>query len=372
MSAGRPRFRTAFGLPLDAVGLVFLASTSGYFLASSTSGRWMAQWGAARLLVTSAVLSAAGLLGFALAPTWAMILLFSLLIGTGGGLLDGTLNIYFAANFGPRLMNWLHASFGIGATLGPLVMTAILRSGVSWRWGYSLAAVLNIVLIGLFGVSSSRWTRTSGAASAAEPRGAPAARETLRLPVVWLGVGLFLIYTGLEVSAGQWSFSLFTDSRHVPQEMAGLWVSLYWGSFTVGRILFGAIVAWVRPVALIRLCMTGVAGAAVLLGWRPLTHLDFLPLALFGFSLSPIFALMITRTQERLGPEHAPHAIGLQVAAAALGVGVLPGLAGVLASRLGLEVIPPFLLAATLLMLVMFEATHRQPIALRPAPAPLR
>jgi len=91
--------------------------------------------------------------------------------------------------------------------------------------------------------------------------------------------------------------------------------------------------------------------SALLLGWRLLDGAGFVPLALFGFSLSPIFALMITRTQEQLGPVHAPNAIGLQVAAAAAGVGVLPGLAGVLADRWGLEVIPAFLLAVICLYL---------------------
>ena len=55
---------------------------------------------------------------FATGPTWPVLVLCGLLVGTGGGILDGGMNIYFAANHGPRLMNWLHASFGIGATLG--------------------------------------------------------------------------------------------------------------------------------------------------------------------------------------------------------------------------------------------------------------
>jgi fucose permease len=97
-----------------------------------------------------------------------------------------------------------------------------------------------------------------------------------------------------------------------------------------------------------------------LLGWKSLGGASFLGLALFGFSLAPIFALMITGTQERLGPVHAPNAIGFQVAAAAAGVGILPGLAGVLATNVGLEIIPWFLLAVTVLMIILYEAIHRQ------------
>jgi fucose permease len=366
--AWSPSIRDTFGLSLAAVGGLFLSTTTGYFVASSTSGRLISCLGLGWLLAASAVVSVLGLLGYALAPAWWIVLLFGLLLGTGGGLLDGVMNIYFAANYGPRLMNWLHACFGIGATLAPLAMTAILKSGASWRWGYSLAALLNAALALLFVLTRGRWRLALGAASSAQPRMA-SAWETLRLPLVWVGIALFMVLTGLEVSAGQWSFSLFTESRHVSREIAGLWIGVYWGSFTVGRIFFGVIVTWIRPAALIRLCAAGMALGAALLWWSPRVGIGFLALALLGFSLSPLFALMITTTQDRLGPLHAPNAIGLQVGAAALGVGVLPGLGGILAEHRGLETVPPFLLALTAVMFVLHEATHHQRVEIQSASA---
>ena len=355
--AWSPSMRATFHQPLDAVGFLFMASTSGYFAASSASGRWMVRLGLARLLTVSTLASALGLLAQSLAPTWPALLLCSLLVGTGTGLLDGGMNIFFAARFGPRLMNWLHASFGVGATLSPLVMTGLMKGGYSWRWGYDLAALFFGLTTFLFIRTGFRWRVTA----TDDPHPATpvaAARETLRLPVVWLGIGLFLAYTGLEVSAGQWSFSLYTVSRHVPRDVAGLWVSFYWASFTVGRIFFGAILAWVRPETVIRRCLIGMALSLLWLAWNPWSGAGFVPLALLGFSLSPIFALLITRTQDRLGSFHAPNAIGFQVGAAALGVGVLPGLAGRAATRWGLEAIPWFLLAITGVMLGLSEAAR--------------
>jgi fucose permease len=358
--------RATFGLPLDAVGMLLIAMTSGYCVGSSASGRWIDRAGAAPLLAFSTALSALGLLGVAIAPTWAAVLLFGLLVGMGGGVLDGGMNIYFAANYGPRLMNWLHACFGIGSTVAALAMTGILRSGHSWRLAYGLAALLYGVVVGLFVSTRVRWSVRADEVSG-RPLVAAAAWQTLRLPVVWLGIGLFLVCTGLEMSAGQWSFSLFTEARHVRRDLAGLWVSLYWGSFTVGRVFFGTILTWVRPVALLRRCMGGVALGAALLGWKSGPGAGCLALALLGFSLSPVFALMITSTQERLGPVHAPNAIGLQVAAAGLGAGLLPATAGVLARNLGLEIVPSFLLALSVTMIALFEASRRARVG---APVP--
>ena len=55
---------------------------------------------------------------------------------------------------------------------------------------------------------------------------------TLRLPALWTGVAAFLLVAGLELSAGQWIYSLFTESRGVSATGAAAWTSGYWASFT--------------------------------------------------------------------------------------------------------------------------------------------
>ena len=46
------------------------------------------------------------------------------LFGIGFGTLDSALNVHAASNFGAVDINWMHASYGLGATIGPLVVTA--------------------------------------------------------------------------------------------------------------------------------------------------------------------------------------------------------------------------------------------------------
>jgi hypothetical protein len=52
-------------------------------------------------------------------------------------------------------------------------------------------------------------------------------------------------------------------------------------------------------------------------------------------------------------------AVGLQVAVAYLGTAAVPGLGGVLAARVGLEVVPPFLLGGCLALLLLHEGAAR-------------
>jgi len=381
--AWSPSIRDTFGLPLDAVGALLVAAMGSYFIASFISGRLVARFGFGALLAAASALTCIGLVGYVLAPTWAVMIAFGILVGSGGGVIDAGMNIYFAAYYGPRLMNWLHASFGIGATLSPLLMTAILRAGGVWRSGYIVLALLFAIVGALFFLTRGQWDDSKLVAGGDTSKQNFSAGATLRLPLAWIGIFLFFLYGGQETTPGQWAFPLFTEARRVSSNAAGLWVSIYWASFTVGRIVFGFVVSWVNARTLLNLCVAGTVVGAILFWWRPAPGVElvvndpsntigFIGAALFGFTLAPMFALLITSTQERLGARHAPNAIGFQVAAASIGAGLLPGLAGVLATNNGLEIVPVFLLGMTIVAVILYIASTRAALsvqAAQPVPA---
>jgi len=350
--------RDTFHLQLDSVGWLLAASTAAIFILGLVSGRLILRWGVGTLVSLGLAVSTAALLGFALAPSWWMIVGFGFCASLGYGLLDTSMNTWFAAHHGARLMNWLHASFGVGATLGPLAMTLSLSLSGSWRWGYGVVAALHVPAAAAYFLTRKRW-------GAARPHGAPhpekpvKARDTLRLPLVWIGIGMFVAYTGLEMIAGQWAYSLFTTARGVSAATAGLWVGAFWGSFTLGRIAFGLAGERYKLETLIRIAILGGLAGALLLVWNPSPASGGIALAIFGFSTAPIWAMLMLNTQRTLGPDHAPHAIGFQVSAASVGFGILPALAGVLARRDGLETMPWTLVFLSVVIYALFEGTQR-------------
>ena len=354
LNVGWPSIRDEFGVGNDTLGVLLGVAILGYMIASSSSGRVIARLGMGRALVVSGIVRVAGLLGYALAPVWGLMVGFGALNGAGGGVIDAGLNTYVAANYSARYMNWLHASFGVGATLGPLVMTGALNATGSWRWGYAAVGVAQVVVIGTIALTRRQW-REAPKTAQAEPAALARARDTLRLPVAWLGVALFFMAAGLEVLTAQWTYTLFTEGRGVATDTAGFWTSIYWGSFTVGRILAGFIVARIGSIRLLRIAMTSAVIGAIMI-WLNLSNaLSFAGLALMGFAIAPMFPLMISLTPGRIGLAHAPNAIGFQVSAAGLGIAILPGLAGVLVERMSLEVVGPYIVVAAVLLLVLHE-----------------
>lgn len=357
-----PSMRGTFGLPLDALLSLLISSTIGYVIGSVAAMDVMRRIGIGRSLLVANVLAAVGLLGYAVSPAWWVLVLFGILLGWTSGTVGASLNIFVAATRTVRIMNWMHAMYGVGATIGPLIMTIALSSRFGWPVGYIFAALLHLFL-GLLFVPALRQMDYRGLIPSTEmpinkTHSKWSSLSALRTPIILLGILLFLFYTGIETTTGQWSYSLFTEERSMSPSIAGISISVYWGMLTVGRIVFGAAANRIGIPRLLRLSMAGTVFSALLF-LVPTTSGSFAAVALMGLSLAAIFPTLMADTPNRVGPQQAASAIGLQTGAASIGLALLPGLAGVLAARLSLEVIGPYLIIASSLMLLTNEAAIR-------------
>ncbi|ADI15791.1 MFS transporter [Truepera radiovictrix] len=349
-----PSIRDTFGLPLDALGALLVSGTAGYLTSSFLAGRILRFIGVGTLLALSTAAAATALLGYALTPVWPLMVVLAFLAGLGGGAVDAGLNAYGAAHFSGRTLNWLHAFFGVGTTLGPLIVAGVLNAGLVWRWGYAIVGCAQLLLAATFALTRKRW-ETSGSVQAPPPASPARTRETLRRGATWLGMAVFFVYTGVEMVAGQWSYSVLTLARGVSEGAAGVAVSLYWGSLMVGRVLFGFVADRVPLVPTLRACMLGAAVGGLLFWLNLGLAASLAGLMLVGLSVAPIFASLVAMTPARIGRAHADSAIGFQIAAAGLGGAALPGLVGLIAGRAGLEVVGAALVVAATLLLALFE-----------------
>ena len=355
-----PSLRRSFDRPLDQLGLILLATMAGYLASSFSAGAVLERLGVGRLLVASGLLVAASAAAWAATPWWAPILAGAFVSGLGAGAIDAGINAFAAARFTPRVITWLHACWGLGAMLGPLVMTAVLAAGSGWRFGYVLLAASLVAMAACFQATLGLWDLP---ATEAHPTGrgiAGSLREALREPRVRGNALLFFLYAGAETSAGQWAFTLLTESRGMTVAAAGLAASTYWGSiFARAPRLRGARAPRGARSTLLRLGMAGAPLAALVVSLTRGGAGGFVGLFALGLLLAPIFPLLIAETPARVGERHAAHAIGFQISAATLGAGTLPAAAGLLARHAGLESLGPFLLGTTALLLALHERAGR-------------
>jgi fucose permease len=303
------------------------------------------------------------LIGYTLVPEWWMMVMLGVFAGLGAGAIDAGLNTYVAAHFSPGLMQWLHASYGIGVTLGPIIMTISLTRFDSWRVGYIIVGVFQLALAVCFTLTLPMWNQNDQTTEAEQPKRLTDYKttlsETLRQGRVWLSALLFFLYTGAEVSLGAWTYTLLTESRGAQPGTAGLVVGSYWAMFTIGRIFAGLYAKRIGVNALVQISLVFAWLGAIILGWNPSGEFNLIAVAVIGLAIAPIFPALVSGTSHRVGARFAANTIGMQMAAAGLGASVVPALVGILARQISLEIIPICLITLFSALFVLFWVSLR-------------
>lgn len=360
IGAVNPTIRAEFAIGTDDWWLIAVAGTIGYTISTSLLGKVMARFPFTSVLVVAALVRGVILLGYSIAPAWLVLVALAFFLGFFGGYVDAGLNTWFAMRFGNREMNWLHAAFGIGMTLASLLAGFLIARNLGWRAGYVFSGVVTMVLGAAVWVTRASWSIPARIQS--EPGDKSTAiplSQTLRMPAVWLLIALFALTGGMEMTAGTWASSLFSEVRGIPLDQAALWLAIYWSTFTVGRIFYGFIHTDDVVVHVLRGSMVAALVGSILLAWSPLPWVGFLGLAIIGFSIAPLIPMLTSETPLRIGRSHAENSIGVQYSGAGIGIALLPALAGIWAAHASLEVVPIVCIGIAMTMIISHEALVR-------------
>ncbi|HEY8458531.1 MAG TPA: MFS transporter [Actinopolymorphaceae bacterium] len=339
-----PSVRVAVGQPLAALGVLVVVGVAGYVVSSSLAAFLLARLGIGRLLTWSTALSAAGLMAYASARAFWVVLLAVFGAGVTSGAIDSALNGYAARHFGVRHISWMHAWFCLGAMVGPAAFVLLLGHGVGWRWVYAGLAGVQGLLALAFALTSGRWaTPPRGVAEAERPTD-PTLRLRLRSCALLPSLTTYALQSGIEASTSIWAYVYLTEGRGVSSGIAGLAVSAFWAMMLVGRLVVGH---WADQFGVSRFLGFGVLGmllSSVIVAAPGPAWLGAIGVAAVGFAAAPMFPLLTLTTAERVGAGAADRTVGLQFATSAVAGAVVPGITvGSLAAVFGPQVVGPFL-----------------------------
>jgi fucose permease len=330
-----PTMRDDLDRPLADLGVLLTMASAGYLIVALATGRLVDRWTVEGLVLRSTLSSAVGLVLVALAPVWGLALVGMFLAGAGAGGMDTGFNAAVALRADGRLMGLLHAGYGIGAAIGPLVVGAALVAGDAWRVGYGVFALASLVLVAPL-LGRSLGDPVVEDHEGGSPRG-------MLLPCM-----TFLVYVGLEIAVGQWAFTYLTEERGMGELLAASFVTVYWIGLTAGRLWLGTLG---HRLAVDRVLLGSVVGAlagtALLWLGGPVSPLG---LPVTGLALSVVFPLLMLVTPARVGAERAAAAIGWQTASSSIGGAAAPFLTGVVLDGVGVHAFGPMALGLAVLL----------------------
>lgn len=344
-----------------AVALLFLFGTAGYLIAAFSSGLLVEKLGMRRFLALGVGIFLLGAALLAMLLPFPLALASILVLDIGIGVIDAGLNSYIAGlpKNNTSLLNYLHASYGVGALIGPILASGFLALSLGWNSVYMLWIGFSGLLLPAVWLAFRH--NEAGVHEMAAKQGGNVLAAALRLRTVWVGAIFLAFYVGGEVSLGNWSYSLLTEERGQAPLLSGWVVSGFWLGLTLGRLVLGRLSARLSDKGLIQWCLVGVV-VGLLLVWPSWEAGAAIGLFITGFSLGPIYPTTIAAVSRMIAPRLLPSAIGFLASAGSMGAAFFPWIAGNLAQGMGLWTLLPYVMLLTALMLLCWWLLQAQPV----------
>ncbi|GAC1393850.1 MAG: hypothetical protein NVSMB38_23720 [Ktedonobacteraceae bacterium] len=259
------------------------------------------------------------------------------------------------------MLNYLHAFYGVGALIGPIIASTILVLNWGWNSVYLLLGGLSLpMLLGFWYLFGQRLGTTPLPKEAQKGKG-NTLDDTLKLGVVWLAALFLLFYVGVEVSLGNWTYTFLLEDRHQNALLSGWTVSGYWFGLTMGRFVLQSLAErlGISNTALIYGCMASTIIGILLIWLIPSGIVAAAGFCLIGFSLGPIYPLTVALTPKLVPARIAPSTIGFLVSISIIGLALFPWFAGILAQRVGIWSLLPYNIALTIVMIGLWWGLFR-------------
>jgi len=258
-------------------------------------------------------------------------------------------------------MNWLHSFWGVGATLGPVIMSFSLASTNSWREGYSSISIIQLSLGGLILICLPFWNKVNRSKGTLQKSSSTIkVKKMFQTKSVLYTFIIMMLYCTVEASIGLWGSTYLHIKHKLNVETSASLIAFYFGGITVGRFLSGFLSFLLNNRQLIRgglmIVFLGILGLLL----SSSTTVTGLIIVIIGIGLAPIFPSMLHETPIRFGRENAQILIGYQMGFAYIGSAFLsPGI-GIVLQVTNVTYLPPILLIIVGILLSLSELLNKK------------
>lgn len=358
LGSGWPAMHAAFSVPSSYAGYVSMAISFMTIISALLSPIMIKRFHTKWIVIVSIFLMVMGLIGFSISTSYAMLFVFAVPYGMGAGAIDASVNHYVANNYSGSVMNFLHCFYGVGAVISPNIM-AVALSKASWNEGYRWTAYIQIFILLICIISLPLWKKNESDSNKQEEEVARI-REALKRPGVVLTLIAFFAYCSGEATCFLWTSSYFAGVKEgLTDHLIASFGSLIFGGLMLGRLISGFVSNRLGDRMLIRIGIF-VEVVGILLVMIPVA--SFIPAAIgfviIGTGMGPVYPAIQHMAPTNFGERYSAAVIGLQMASAYIGSTFMPMIFGNIQEKIGIGIMPFYLLIFAVLNIWMLERTY--------------
>jgi fucose permease len=345
-----------YSLSLSQLGTLLAMAPAGYLFSGPIVGWVVDKIGTKRSLQAAIVILFMALIGLVTIPNYLMLVILFFVSGFSKGALETSLNYVTSswfAQFRARYLGYVHAGYGLGAFLFPMLTGLLFLEGVKWRgvyWIFLVILLLSLLTISLLKVEKTERTQVTTLNIG----------DLLKSKRFYGLVFATTFYVGAEVGFLGWLPYYLPNVKGVADNIVPYYISAFFVLMMAGR-LFGGFIADRIGYELSIILGASLGGALMIMaqlspgnwGWM------FAIIGLFFSLVFPTFVAMASRDFDK----SSGTVMGYLTTAAGVGATVTSWLMGILGERYGFQfsfIMPVAFTAVLIIIMAWLYSTNRQ------------
>ncbi|PBP26996.1 major facilitator superfamily transporter [Diplocarpon rosae] len=358
-----PHLEPYYDLNYTIVSLIFLSPFAGYSLASIFNNLIHVRFGQRGVATLGPLCHLASYVVVAVHPPYPVLVVMFIFVGFGNGLIDAAWCAWLGnmANAN-EVQGFLQASYSLGATVSPLMATAVLeKTSLDWYGFYYILIAGSAVELA---TSASTFGKQTGAVYEAEnPRDPDSksgrTREALKSTVTWLFCFFVCGYVGAEVSLGGWIITFMSRVRGANPVASSATSTAFWAGMTAGRLLLPRFTARFGEYPSVIAYLVLSFGLELVFWLVPNLVVSAVAVALLGVFMGPMFPTAIVMVTKLLPKDLHVGCIGFGTAFGGSGGAIFPFIVGAIAQNRGVKTLQPVILALLVAITVLWALLPR-------------
>ncbi|CCL99206.1 uncharacterized protein FIBRA_01221 [Fibroporia radiculosa] len=360
-----PRIQRNYGIGFAIVSLLFVTNCIGFLSGAMMNVYLNHKFGFGKVLVIGSIFQLAAYVLLAPGGPFPIMCVAFSFAGFGIALQNaqangfvGSLKEHARTKFG-----FLHASYGLGALVAPLVAT-YFSTARHWSFHYLISACIavsnTIVLSAVFRFKTQDDVMAEAGQAAEEPVTSDNLyHQIMRLKEVHYLAIFSLIYVGVEVSIGGWIVT-FIEQERGGGASAGYISSGFFGGLMLGRIILMWLNRKIGERWVIVLYALIVIGLEVTVWVVPSLFENAIAVSFIGLLMGPMYPILMNHSTYILPKWLLTGCLGYIAGVGQAGSAVLPFITGLLSSKFGIASLQPFIVSMMSTMIVLWALVPKK------------
>ena len=310
-----PQMAVDINLSVELIGVIVMIMSAGSGIASAFAYKVRRKLGTSRSIVSGFILFAIALVLFLTAKNIVMICIALAIMGFGNGIIDTVANSYVIKAYDSAKLSILHASWGLGSSIGPILMGFAITNTESYKNGFLWTIIILIIAIVVFLSLKIYWETKKKtldkdfvalhSVSEEEKESKSNLLDIFKIENGVMFVTCFIIMGSVNTVLNSWMPTIAVGQRGMSVAEGATTATCFFVGLTATRLLFGLVANKISNQKVIYGgLIISLIGYAMLFVRNNNAYYMYATAVMMGIGISPLIPFMHSSVKEIFDEEY--------------------------------------------------------------------